>query len=73
MLGFCLDGTKREDVEPVARYWRAPGSITPHTRFNCEAYYILTREEVRHTRSSRYYRPQFYFRTTDVDFIVDLR
>ena len=56
----------------AARFWRQPGSITPHTQFNCEAY-ILTKEEGgRHTPFFTNYRPQFYFRTTDVTGTVDL-
>jgi elongation factor Tu len=70
-VGALLRGTKREDVErgQVLAY---PGSITPHTNFECEAY-ILTKEEGgRHTPFFTKYRPQFYFRTTDVTGTVDL-
>ena len=64
-IGALLRGTKREDVER-GQVLSAPGSITPHTKFNCEAY-ILTKEEGgRHTPFFSNYRPQFYFRTTDV-------
>jgi elongation factor Tu len=64
-IGALLRGTKREDVER-GQVLAAPGSITPHTRFKCEAY-ILTKEEGgRHTPFFSNYRPQFYFRTTDV-------
>ena len=70
-VGVLLRGTKREDVER-GQVLAAPGSITPHTRFNCEAY-ILTKEEGgRHTPFFTNYRPQFYFRTTDVTGTVDL-
>jgi elongation factor Tu len=64
-IGALLRGTKREEVER-GQVLAAPGSITPHTRFKCEAY-ILTKEEGgRHTPFFSNYRPQFYFRTTDV-------
>ena len=70
-VGVLLRGTKREDVER-GQVLAAPGSITPHTRFNCEAY-ILTKEEGgRHTPFFTNSRPQFYFRTTDVTGTVDL-
>ena len=70
-VGVLLRGTKREEVER-GQVLAAPGSITPHTRFNCEAY-ILTKEEGgRHTPFFTNYRPQFYFRTTDVTGTVDL-
>jgi elongation factor Tu len=64
-IGALLRGTKREDVER-GQVLAAPGSIKPHKRFKCEAY-ILTKEEGgRHTPFFSNYRPQFYFRTTDV-------
>jgi len=64
-IGALLRGTKREEVER-GQVLAAPGSITPHKRFKCEAY-ILTKEEGgRHTPFFSNYRPQFYFRTTDV-------
>ena len=64
-VGVLLRGTKREEVER-GQVLAAPGSITPHTQFKCEAY-ILTKEEGgRHTPFFANYRPQFYFRTTDV-------
>jgi elongation factor Tu len=70
-IGALLRGTKREDVER-GQVLSAPGSITPHTKFECEAY-ILTKEEGgRHTPFFTKYRPQFYFRTTDVTGTVDL-
>ena len=70
-VGVLLRGTKREDVER-GQVLSKPGSITPHTKFMCEAY-ILTKEEGgRHTPFFSNYRPQFYFRTTDVTGTVDL-
>jgi elongation factor Tu len=64
-VGVLLRGTKREEVER-GQVLAKPGSITPHTKFNCECY-ILTKEEGgRHTPFFSNYRPQFYFRTTDV-------
>ncbi|MDR2417282.1 MAG: elongation factor Tu [Holosporales bacterium] len=70
-VGCLLRGTKREDVER-GQVLAAPGSITPHTKFKCEAY-ILTKEEGgRHTAFFDGYRPQFYFRTTDVTGNVKL-
>jgi elongation factor Tu len=71
-VGVLLRGTKREDVER-GQVLCKPGSITPHTKFVAEAY-ILTREEGgRHTPFFTNYRPQFYFRTTDVTGIIKLR
>ncbi|WP_149536149.1 elongation factor Tu [Siccirubricoccus phaeus] len=70
-IGVLLRGTKREDVER-GQVLAKPGSITPHTGFKAEAY-ILTKEEGgRHTPFFTNYRPQFYFRTTDVTGIVKL-
>jgi elongation factor Tu len=70
-IGALLRGTKREDVER-GQVLAAPGSITPHTKFEAEAY-ILTKEEGgRHTPFFTNYRPQFYFRTTDVTGVVEL-
>jgi elongation factor Tu len=70
-VGVLLRGTKREDVER-GQVLAAPGSITPHKKFKCEAY-ILTKEEGgRHTPFFTKYRPQFYFRTTDVTGEVTL-
>ena len=70
-IGVLLRGTKREDVER-GQVLSKPGSITPHTKFNAEAY-ILTKEEGgRHTPFFTNYRPQFYFRTTDVTGTVEL-
>ncbi|MDO1560487.1 elongation factor Tu, partial [Brevundimonas sp. 2R-24] len=71
-VGVLLRGTKREDVER-GQVLCKPGSITPHTKFMAEAY-ILTKEEGgRHTPFFTNYRPQFYFRTTDVTGIVRLK
>ena len=71
-VGVLLRGTKREDVER-GQVLCKPGSITPHTQFMAEAY-ILTKEEGgRHTPFFTNYRPQFYFRTTDVTGIVKLK
>jgi elongation factor Tu len=70
-VGVLLRGTKREDVERGQVVCK-PGSVKPHTRFKAEAY-ILTKEEGgRHTPFFTNYRPQFYFRTTDVTGVVTL-
>ncbi len=70
-IGALLRGTKREDVER-GQVLCKPGSIAPHTKFKAEAY-ILTKEEGgRHTPFFTNYRPQFYFRTTDVTGVVQL-
>ena len=70
-VGALLRGTKREEVER-GQVLAKPGSITPHTKFKAEAY-ILTKEEGgRHTPFFTNYRPQFYFRTTDVTGVVKL-
>ncbi|ODN65647.1 Elongation factor Tu [Methylobrevis pamukkalensis] len=70
-IGALLRGTKREDVER-GQVLCKPGSVNPHTKFKAEAY-ILTKEEGgRHTPFFTNYRPQFYFRTTDVTGIVTL-
>jgi elongation factor Tu len=70
-IGVLLRGTKREDVER-GQVLAKPGTITPHTKFTAEAY-ILTKEEGgRHTPFFGNYRPQFYFRTTDVTGTVNL-
>ena len=70
-VGCLLRGVGREDVER-GQVLAAPGSITPHTKFSCECY-ILTKEEGgRHTPFFSNYRPQFYFRTTDVTGSVEL-
>ena len=68
-VGCLLRGMEREDVER-GKVLAKPGSITPHTKFKAEAY-ILTKEEGgRHTPFFTGYRPQFYFRTTDVTGMV---
>jgi elongation factor Tu len=70
-IGVLLRGLKREDVER-GQVLARPGSITPHTNFEAEAY-ILTKEEGgRHTPFFTGYRPQFYFRTTDVTGVLNL-
>jgi elongation factor Tu len=70
-VGVLLRGTKREDVQR-GQVLAAPGSITPHTKFKSECY-ILTKEEGgRHTPFFSNYRPQFYFRTTDVTGVLKL-
>ncbi len=70
-IGALLRGVKREEIER-GQVLAKPGSITPHTKFKAEAY-ILTKEEGgRHTPFFNGYRPQFYFRTTDVTGIVEL-
>jgi len=70
-VGALLRGTKREDVER-GQVLAKPGSITPHTNFNCEAYILKKEEGGRHTPFFANYRPQFYFRTTDVTGTVKL-
>jgi elongation factor Tu len=70
-IGCLLRGTKREEIER-GQVLAKPGSITPHTKFQAEAY-ILTKEEGgRHTPFFNGYRPQFYFRTTDVTGVCTL-
>jgi elongation factor Tu len=70
-VGVLLRGTKREEVER-GQVLAKPATITPHTKFECEVY-ILTKEEGgRHTPFFKGYRPQFYFRTTDVTGAVEL-
>jgi elongation factor Tu len=70
-IGVLLRGTKREEVER-GQVLAAPGSITPHTHFQCEAYVLTKEEGGRHTPFFGNYRPQFYFRTTDVTGTVTL-
>ena len=70
-VGVLLRGTKREDVER-GQVLAAPGSITPHTKFKAEAYILTKDEGGRHTPFFTNYRPQFYFRTTDVTGQVQL-
>ncbi|PPK53879.1 elongation factor Tu [Marinobacter persicus] len=64
-IGALLRGTKRDDVER-GQVLAVPGSITPHTKFECEVYVLAKDEGGRHTPFFKGYRPQFYFRTTDV-------
>jgi elongation factor Tu len=70
-VGVLLRGTKREEVER-GQVLAKPGSITPHTKFECEVYVLSKEEGGRHTPFFSNYRPQFYFRTTDVTGAVDL-
>ena len=70
-VGVLLRGTKREEVER-GQVLAKPGSITPHTQFECEAYILNKEEGGRHTPFFNNYRPQFYFRTTDVTGSVKL-
>jgi elongation factor Tu len=70
-VGVLLRGTKREDVER-GQVLAKPGSITPHTKFQAEAYILNKEEGGRHTPFFSNYRPQFYFRTTDVTGQVEL-
>jgi elongation factor Tu len=71
-VGVLLRGTKREDVER-GQVLCKPGSITPHTNFMAEAYILTKDEGGRHTPFFTNYRPQFYFRTTDVTGIIKLK
>ena len=70
-IGALLRGTKREEVER-GQVLAAPGSIKPHTKFKAEAYVLTKDEGGRHTPFFTNYRPQFYFRTTDVTGVVQL-
>ncbi len=70
-IGALLRGTKREEVER-GQVLAKPGSITPHTKFQAEAYVLTKEEGGRHTPFFTNYRPQFYFRTTDVTGVVQL-
>jgi elongation factor Tu len=70
-IGALLRGTKREDVER-GQVLAKPGSITPHKKFKAEAYVLTKEEGGRHTPFFTNYRPQFYFRTTDVTGVVQL-
>ena len=70
-VGVLLRGTKREEVER-GQVLAKPGSITSHTKFNAEAYVLTKEEGGRHTPFFNGYRPQFYFRTTDVTGVVKL-
>ncbi|WP_263634662.1 EF-Tu C-terminal domain-related protein, partial [Geomonas subterranea] len=70
-IGALLRGVKREEIER-GQVLAKPGSITPHTKFKAEAYILSKEEGGRHTPFFNGYRPQFYFRTTDVTGVVDL-
>ena len=70
-VGVLLRGTKREEVER-GQVLCLPGSITPHTKFECEIYVLSKDEGGRHTPFFAIYRPQFYFRTTDVTGAIEL-
>jgi elongation factor Tu len=70
-VGVLLRGTKREEVDR-GQVLAHPGTITPHTRFECEVYVLSKDEGGRHTPFFNGYRPQFYFRTTDVTGACDL-
>jgi elongation factor Tu len=70
-VGVLLRGTKRDDVER-GQVLAKPGSITPHTKFECEVYILSKEEGGRHTPFFKGYRPQFYFRTTDVTGACEL-
>jgi elongation factor Tu len=71
-VGVLLRGTKRDEVER-GQVLSKPGSITPHTRFEAEVYILSKEEGGRHTPFFKGYRPQFYFRTTDVTGLVELQ
>jgi elongation factor Tu len=70
-IGALLRGTKREEIER-GQVLAKPGSITPHTKFQAEAYILTKDEGGRHTPFFKGYRPQFYFRTTDVTGVCEL-
>ena len=70
-VGILLRGTKREEIER-GQVLCKPGSITPHTKFKCEVYVLSKDEGGRHTPFFSNYRPQFYFRTTDVTGTIEL-
>ena len=70
-IGALLRGVQREDIER-GQVLAAPGSITPHTKFEAEVYVLSKEEGGRHTPFFANYRPQFYFRTTDVTGVVEL-
>jgi elongation factor Tu len=71
-VGVLLRGTKREEVER-GQVLCKPGSITPHTKFSAEVYILTKDEGGRHTPFFSNYRPQFYFRTTDVTGVITLK
>jgi elongation factor Tu len=71
-VGILLRGTKKEEIER-GQVLCKPGSITPHTKFECEVYVLTKEEGGRHTPFFKGYRPQFYFRTTDVTGSMELK
>jgi len=71
-VGILLRGTKKEEIER-GQVLCKPGTITPHTKFECEVYVLSKEEGGRHTPFFKGYRPQFYFRTTDVTGSVELK
>jgi elongation factor Tu len=71
-VGCLLRGVKREDIER-GQVLAKPGSITPHTKFEAQVYVLSKEEGGRHTPFFKGYRPQFYFRTTDVTGVVELK
>jgi len=71
-VGLLLRGTKKEEIER-GQVLCKPGTITPHTKFECEVYVLTKEEGGRHTPFFKGYRPQFYFRTTDVTGSVELK
>ena len=71
-VGCLLRGVKREDIER-GQVLSKPGSITPHTKFEAQVYVLSKEEGGRHTPFFKGYRPQFYFRTTDVTGVVELQ
>src|SRR5690606_35640588 len=70
-IGVLLRGTKKDEVER-GQELAQPGSITPHTKFEAQVYVLSRDEGGRHTPFFNYYRPQFYFRNTDVTGAVEL-
>jgi elongation factor Tu len=70
-IGVLLRGTKRDEVER-GQVVAKPGTITPHTKFKAEVYILSKEEGGRHTPFFNGYRPQFYFRTTDVTGVLNL-
>ena len=70
-IGALLRGVQREDIQR-GQVLAAPGSITPHTKFKAQVYVLSKEEGGRHTPFLTNYRPQFYFRTTDVTGVVNL-
>ena len=71
-IGCLLRGVKREEIER-GQVLSKPGSITPHTQFEAQVYVLSKEEGGRHTPFFKGYRPQFYFRTTDVTGVVELQ